>query len=154
MSGHVKVVETLRAVDWWKWRKLSSVFSVPVLSVVDPCGSSQRLGICCSSVKHSTIIRNKRKKNNWLYFRIMCPSRAVCLSADRCFSKLPLWNSEHVGVRQTSSSSHWNINCSHHDIQCRWQIVHLTLNNNHSRTHSLYYMLFSYQTGYIMWHRI
>ena len=42
------------------------------------------IGICCFSAKHVAL---SRKSKNWLaWIRIMCPSGATCLPADRCFN--------------------------------------------------------------------
>ena len=61
-------------------------------SVVLLIGSNQRLyyiiGICCFSAKHAALRR--KAMIGWLGIRIMCPSRATCLSADYCFSELAL----------------------------------------------------------------
>jgi hypothetical protein len=38
---------------------------------------------CCFSTNHAA-------KTGWLGIRIMCPHGATCLSADCCFSELPL----------------------------------------------------------------
>jgi hypothetical protein len=47
-----------------------------------------KIGICCFSTKHTTL---SRKYKDWLVgIRIMCPSLATCLSADRCFGELAL----------------------------------------------------------------
>jgi hypothetical protein len=47
-----------------------------------------KIGICCFSTQHTSL---RRKSKNWfVQIRIMCSSRAICLSADCCFSKLAL----------------------------------------------------------------
>jgi hypothetical protein len=45
-----------------------------------------RIGICCFSAKHIEL----RRKTGRLGIRIMCPSGAIYLSADCCFSELAL----------------------------------------------------------------
>ena len=50
----------------------------------------------------------------------MCPSGATCLLTDCCFSELALWKSSKAcwpSTKQTSSSFHWKLTCSRHDIQ-------------------------------------
>ena len=47
----------------------------------------------------------ERAKIRWLGSRIMCPSGATCISS-HCWSS----------TKQTSSSSHWKLTCSRHDI--------------------------------------
>jgi hypothetical protein len=49
----------------------------------------------------------------------MCPSEAICLSADYCFSDLALYKSNKAywsSTKRTSSSSHWKLTCSRHDV--------------------------------------
>jgi hypothetical protein len=49
----------------------------------------------------------------------MCPSGAACLSANCCFSDLALCKSNSAcwsRTKQTSSSFHWHLACSRHDI--------------------------------------
>ena len=47
------------------------------------------IGICCFSAKYAALSR-ERAKTGCLGIRIMCSSGAKCLSADCCFSELPL----------------------------------------------------------------
>ena len=44
------------------------------------------IGISCFSVKHAAL---RRKRKHWLN-QIMCPSGAICLPTDCCFSDLSL----------------------------------------------------------------
>ena len=46
------------------------------------------IGICCFSSKQPAL--RVRAKTNGLGNRILCPSGAVCLPADCCFSELAL----------------------------------------------------------------
>ena len=48
-------------------------------------------GICCFYAKHAAL----RDKTNadWLGIGVMCPSGAICIPADCCFSDLALINS-------------------------------------------------------------
>jgi hypothetical protein len=49
----------------------------------------------------------------------MCQSGVTCLFADCCFSELSLWKSNYAcwsSTKQISSSSHWKLTCSRHDI--------------------------------------
>jgi hypothetical protein len=48
-----------------------------------------QIGICCFSAKHAAI-RRKSKDSGRFGIRIMCPSGAICLPADCCFSELAL----------------------------------------------------------------
>jgi hypothetical protein len=59
----------------------------------------------------------------------MCPSEVTCLPADCCFCELALWKSNSTcwsRTKRTSSSSHWKLTCSRHNID------ELLLSNNHS----------------------
>jgi hypothetical protein len=48
-----------------------------------------KIWMCCfSAIKHAALRR--KNKTGWLGIRIMCPSGAICLSADCCFSELAL----------------------------------------------------------------
>jgi len=42
-----------------------------------------KIGICCFFTK-------EKEQTGWLGIRIMCPSGAICISADCCFSELAL----------------------------------------------------------------
>jgi hypothetical protein len=48
-----------------------------------------KICIFCFSAKHAAL----RKKTGWFGSKIMCLSRATCLSTDWCFSELALYNS-------------------------------------------------------------
>jgi hypothetical protein len=56
---------------------------------------------------------------SWIRINIMCLSVTTCLPADCCFSELALWNPNSActsKTKRTSSSSHWKLTCSCHDI--------------------------------------
>ena len=63
----------------------------------------------------------------------MCPSGVTCLPVDCCFSELALLKSNSAcwsGTKQTSSSSHWKLTCSHHDLAeklLNWRWTTITL---------------------------
>jgi hypothetical protein len=46
------------------------------------------IGICCISARLAAL--RERAKTGWLGIRIMCPSRATCVSAEYCISELAL----------------------------------------------------------------
>jgi len=49
----------------------------------------------------------------------MCPSGATCLPVDCCFSELALWKSNSAcwsSTKRISSSCHWKLTCSRHEI--------------------------------------
>ena len=78
------------------------------------------------TMRHS----GERTKTGWLWIRIMCQSRATCLSADCCFSELALYKPNTAGwssTKHTSSSFHWKLTSSHH--------AENLLNNKQSLTH-------------------
>ena len=113
------------------------VVSVLASSVVDrgfdPLSgqTNNKIGICCFSAKHAAL----RRKTSWFGIRIMCPSGAICLLADCCFSELALQESNKAcwsSTKPTSSSFRSKLTCSRHDIAGK--IAELTFNNNHSIT--------------------
>ena len=84
-----------------------------------------KMGICCFSATNAKI--------GWLGIRIMCPSGAIFLPSDCCFRELVLYKSNSLcwsRTKRTSSSFHWKLNSSRHDIA--ENIGELALNNNHS----------------------
>ena len=88
---------------------------------------------CVSSYNTSSPLNTQhlgeRAKTGRLGIRIMCLSGATCLPTDCCFSELALLKSNSAywsRTKRTSSSSHWKLTCSRHDI------AELALNNNHS----------------------
>ena len=46
-----------------------------------------KIGICCFSTQNQGV----RAKTVWLGIMIMCPSAAICLPVDFCFSELSLY---------------------------------------------------------------
>ena len=103
-------------------------------------GSNQRLYKIVASPL-STQHLGEREMTGWLGIRIMCPSGATCLPADCCFSELALLKSNSACLsrtKRTSSSSHWKLTCSRHDIAeklLNWCLTTIT--------HSLCVYLFS-----------
>jgi hypothetical protein len=64
----------------------------------------------------------------------MCPSGATCLTADCCFSELSLYKSNQAcwsSTKRTSSSSHWQLTCSRHDIAENCWVKEQSLNHSH-----------------------
>ena len=49
-----------------------------------------KIGICYFSAKDAALGKKRGAKTGWIGIRIMCPSGAICLSADCCFSELAL----------------------------------------------------------------
>ena len=47
-----------------------------------------KIGFCCFSAKHAALRR--KRKTGCFGIRILCPSGAICLPADCCFSELAL----------------------------------------------------------------
>jgi hypothetical protein len=84
-----------------------------------------KIGISCFSAKHAAWWR---KSKDWLARNRNNVSDGVtCLPMDCC----SLWKSNSAcwsRTKRTSSSSHWKLICSCHDI------AELALNNNHSLT--------------------
>ena len=84
-----------------------------------------KIGLCYFSAKHATL---RRKSKYWLA-RNQINVCATCLPADSCFSELELYKSNSAcwsSTRRTSSSSsHWKLTCSRHDIAKK--IVELAL---------------------------
>jgi len=62
--------------------------SVLASSVVDHGFETMKFLFVASLL--STQHKGKRAKTDWLGIRIMCPSGAICLSTDCCFSELEL----------------------------------------------------------------
>ena len=103
----------------------SAMISVLVSSAIY-CGFEPRLDqtkeytiwICCFSAK--------------LRIGIMCPSGAKYLPAACCFSELALYKSNSAcwsRTKRTSSSSHWILTWSHHDIAenfLNWRLTTIT----------------------------
>ena len=66
----------------------------------------------------------------------MCPRGATGIPADCCLSELELLKSNSAcwsRTNWTSSSSHYKLTCSRHDMAAK--IVELAFNNTHSLTH-------------------
>ena len=112
---------------WLKIKTSSMVFSD--IDTIHVCHASVHnfhlsfgLSIGCNETqKASQHAALMRKSNNWLARnRIMCPSEAIFLSVDCCFSKLALYKSNSTCWSSTkwtsSSSSYWKLSCSHLDI--------------------------------------
>ena len=47
-----------------------------------------KIGFCCFSAKHAALRR--KRKTGCFGITILCPSGAICLPADCCFSELAL----------------------------------------------------------------
>ena len=97
-----------------------------------------KIGICCFSAKHA-VLRSLSK--DWLVRNQINVSEWSDMSIRGLFfSKLALWKSNSAWwsrTKRTSSSSHWKLTCSRHDIaeKLRFGL------KQHSLTHSLYVML-------------
>ena len=76
-----------------------------------------KIGICCFSSKYAAL---RRKSKDWLARnRNNVLSGATCLPTDCCFSELALLKSNSAvwsRTKWTSSSYHWKLTCSRHDI--------------------------------------
>ena len=89
-----------------------------------------KIGICCSSAKHTSL---RSKSKDWLAWnqnnvsrveRHVYPWTVVSVSKK---SNSAGWSR----TKRTSSSSHWKLTCSRHDIA---EKLLSSLNNNHSLT--------------------
>jgi hypothetical protein len=86
-----------------------------------PDGSSQSRWVKPKTIKLVLAISHL-KTLNWgirakigcLGNRIVCPSEVTCVYVNCCFNELTLWKCW-SSTKWTSSSSHWNVTCSHHD---------------------------------------
>jgi hypothetical protein len=89
--------------------------------------------ICCFSAKHAAIRRKSkdwlaRNQNNVSEWSDMSTRALLC----QCWSN----------TKRTSSSSHWILTCSRHDIAEK--IADLALKSTHSLTHSLTHSFWGY----------
>jgi hypothetical protein len=75
------------------------------------------IGICCFSAKHTAL---RRKTKDWLARNQNNVSEWSEMSTrDCCFCELALWKSNSPcwsRTKRTSSSSHWKLTCSRHNI--------------------------------------
>jgi hypothetical protein len=75
--------------------------------------------LVCVASPPSTQHYGERTYTGWLGIRIMCQSGATGLPADCCFSELTLYKPNSAcwsSAKRTSSSFHWKLACSRHDI--------------------------------------
>ena len=91
----------------------------------------------------------------WLGIRIMCPSGTKCLPTESCFSELAILKSSlgcWSSTKQTSSSSHWKLTCSCHDMAEK--IAYVALNYNHPLTHyktNSFYTMYNAKSDKLYW---
>ena len=100
------------------------IVSMLTLSTVDRGFESRsaqtkdyKIGICSFSAKHAALRR--MSKDGFSRNQITCPCGATCLPTHCCFSELALWKYNSVcwsSTKWTSSSSHWKLTCSRHNI--------------------------------------